>query len=332
MTDSTNAEFSLIDHYFKHRARCRDDVVLGIGDDAAVTTIPDGYQLVSAVDTLVENVHFPGDTNPFDIGYKSLAVNLSDMAAMGAEPAWATLALTVPAVNENWLKQFCDGFFTLAEQYNVQLIGGDTTRGPLTVSVQVMGLVPKGQALTRSGAKPGDRIFVSGQLGDAALALQLLQPRMSQYREINLPVDQQQLIMNRLNRPVPRVGLGIALRNVATAVIDISDGLAADLDHLLTAANVGATIDLEQIPVSKTLKQLQTTVDTQNLIIAGGDDYELCFTVPAEKCQALEAIQQHLSVDVTVIGQIEQTPGSRFRKNGALLTVQRRGYEHFSES
>ncbi|MGD8572612.1 MAG: thiamine-phosphate kinase, partial [Gammaproteobacteria bacterium] len=171
----SETEFSIIDKYFKARALHRDDVVLGIGDDAAITRVPDGFQLVSAVDTLVANVHFPEATTAYDIGYKALAVNLSDMAAMGAEPAWATLALTMPQADEVWLQSFCDGFFTLAEQHNVQLIGGDTTQGPLTLTIQVMGIVPAGQALTRTGAKPGDSIFVSGQLGDAALALRLLQ-------------------------------------------------------------------------------------------------------------------------------------------------------------
>jgi thiamine-monophosphate kinase len=284
------------------------------------------------VDTLVANVHFPGETDAYDIGYKSLAVNLSDMAAMGAEPVWATLALTMPNANENWLKQFCDGFFALAEQYTLQLIGGDTTRGPLTVSVQVMGLAPQGQALTRSGAKPRDRIFVSGQLGDAALALQLLQSQMQQHSGFDLPADQQQSLVSKLNRPEPQVELGMALKGVATAVIDISDGLAADLGHVLTASGVGATVHLDQVPVSNTLKQLQTTVNTQNLVIAGGDDYQLCFTVPAEKLQNIDIIRRQLSIDVTDIGQIDETPGLRMKKNGTLLTIQRSGYEHFSES
>lgn len=332
MTNSTNTEFSLIDRYFKRCTRRRNDVVLGIGDDAAVSMIAQGYQLVTAVDTLVEDVHFPAETDPYDIGYKSLAVNLSDLAAMGAEPTWATLALTVPKPDENWLKRFCDGFSTLADRYNVQLIGGDTTRGPLTVSVQAMGLVPQGQALMRSGAQPGDRIFVSGQLGDAALALQLLQSKFPRYNVMEFSADQHQSLMNKLNRPEPQVELGKALRGIATALIDISDGLAADLGHLLTASGVGATVHFERVPVSSTVKQLQTTIDLQYLVIAGGDDYQFCFTVPDEKLQNVDIIRRQLNINVTDIGQIDETPGLRIKNNGTSLTIQRSGYEHFSES
>ena len=214
----TQSEFSLIDKYFKDRGIFRDDVSLAIGDDAAVTNVPTGFQLITAVDTLVDGVHFPQDSQAIDVGFKALAVNLSDMAAMGAEPSWATLALTMPQVDELWLQQFCDGFFKLANEFNVQLIGGDTTQGPLSVTVQLMGLVPQGEALKRSGANPGDRIFVCGDVGDAALGLQVHQQKLS---SLKLTEKQIQTLLSKLHRPVPRVELGMALRNVASSVIDI---------------------------------------------------------------------------------------------------------------
>ncbi|MGD8641168.1 MAG: thiamine-phosphate kinase [Gammaproteobacteria bacterium] len=324
----SETEFSIIDKYFKARALHRDDVVLGIGDDAAITRVPDGFQLVSAVDTLVANVHFPEATTAYDIGYKALAVNLSDMAAMGAEPAWATLALTMPQADEVWLQSFCDGFFTLAEQHNVQLIGGDTTQGPLTLTIQVMGIVPAGQALTRTGAKPGDSIFVSGQLGDAALALRLLQ----QSSAWDVSASEQEHLLNRLNRPVPRVSLGFALRGIASAAIDISDGLAADLEHILRASKVGATLHLEQIPVSSILQRQSSISALEAIVLGGGDDYELCFTVPPAKVPQLNQIKQQLNISVTEIGHIGEPQGLHLRHQGKEISIEKGGYRHFQPS
>ncbi|WP_455365540.1 thiamine-phosphate kinase [Kaarinaea lacus] len=321
------SEFSLIDRFFKAHGVVRDDVALAIGDDAAVTDIPTGYQLVTAVDTLVNGVHFPVDSHPFDVGHKALAVNLSDLAAMGAEPAWATLALTLPEADERWLQQFCDGFFQLANAFNVQLIGGDTTQGPLSITVQVMGLVPQDKAIKRQGARPGDQIFVSGTLGDAVLGLQIHQGKL----QTNKLTEQQKMVLcDRLYRPVPRVELGIALRGVATSMIDISDGLAADLMHILDASEVGASIEMERLPLSASVQALGDTVDTTTSTLTGGDDYELCFTLPDNRLTKLQDICQQLNIDVTRIGVIEPRRRLRILDRGEEVSLAQRGFEHFS--
>ncbi|MEJ2179129.1 MAG: thiamine-phosphate kinase [Gammaproteobacteria bacterium] len=323
----TRSEFSLIDKFFKDRGVVRDDVTLAIGDDAAVANVPAGFQLITAVDTLVDGVHFPRDSQAFDIGYKALAVNLSDMAAMGAEPAWATLALTMPQVDESWLQQFCDGFFKLADEFNLQLIGGDTTQGPLTVSVQLMGLVPQGEALKRSGAKPGDRIFVSGNVGDAALGLQIQQQNIS---STNLTTEQKQTLLARLHRPEPRINLGIMLRNVASAAIDVSDGLLADLNHMLNASQLGAKIQLECVPISQPMREYGESIDQLALSLAGGDDYELCFTVPESKLAEIQKIHQQLKLKVSEIGVVEEKYGLRLLNKGVAVKRPFKGFEHFS--
>ncbi len=325
----TQSEFFLIDHYFKGRGIVREDVSLSIGDDAAVTEVPAGFELVTAVDTLVNGVHFPEDCQPYDIGYKALAVNLSDMAAMGAEPAWCTLALTMPEADEKWLQNFCDGFFDLAKQFNVQLVGGDTTQGPLTVTVQIMGLVPRGMALTRSGAAPGDKIFVSDTLGDAALGLHVYQNKNFLK---GLDKQQKQALLARLNQPLPRVELGIALRQVASSAIDISDGLLADLNHVLNHSKLGATLHLDRIPVSDTLRSQTNFIDSSSYALYGGDDYEICFTVPQARAAKLLSIISQLSVNVTEIGEVELNPGIRLLNNGAIANLPVRGFEHFSQT
>jgi len=325
----TQSEFSLIDHFFKARGAVRDDVFLAIGDDGAITSVPTGYQLVTAVDTLVNGVHFPVDSKAFDVGYKSLAVNLSDLAAMGAEPAWATLALTMPNADESWLQQFCDGFYQLAEEFNVQLVGGDTTQGPLSVTVQVMGLVPQGLAVLRSGAKSGDAIYVSGCIGDAALGLQIHQQQLALP---SLSRQKSQAFCERLFRPYPRVALGKALRGIASSMIDISDGLAADLNHMLDSSCVGATIEFEKIPVSEQLQAVSESADTTIYIMSGGDDYELCFTVPESKVEKLGEISQQLSINVNRIGIINASTGLCVLKNGVEMKSLHSGFEHFSQT
>ncbi|MCI0504473.1 MAG: thiamine-phosphate kinase, partial [Gammaproteobacteria bacterium] len=286
-------------------------------------------QLVTTVDTLVNAVHFPADSEPFDVGYKAMAVNLSDLAAMGAEPSWATLALTMPAVDESWLRQFCDGFFTPAREFNVQLIGGDTTQGPLSVTVQLMGLVPEGKAIKRSGARAGDRIFVSGTVGDAALGLQIHQKKLSPH---NLTTQQTQALLERLYRPVPRIELGMALRGIATSMIDISDGLAADLIHILEASRAGATIHVEQAPVSAMLRVLGESIDCTASVLGGGDDYELCFSVAPNQVSELSLLSRQLNINVTEIGVIEEFSGLRILHHGAEIKPERRGFEHFTSS
>ena len=322
------SEFSLIDKFFKSTSIRRADVGIGIGDDAAVTTVPAGMQLVTAVDTLVNDVHFPADTSAFSVGHKSLAVNLSDLAAMGAEPAWATLALTMPEADESWIEEFANGFFQLAEKYNVQLIGGDTTQGPLTVTVQVMGLIPEGKTITRGGAKPGDIVYVSGTLGDAAAALYMRNNPL----QVS-PVDMQDL-KDKLNLPEPRVELGMKLRDVATSAIDVSDGLVADLGHVLDASGAGVSLRQQQLPLSSPVSSLIDRVGEDKVlqwVLQGGDDYELCFTAAEERRQDVLTIADEISVLVTEIGVIDSQKQIQLLNKNVCIEITRNGYQHFSK-
>jgi thiamine-monophosphate kinase len=313
------SEFDIIARYFTGKGPCRDDVVLGVGDDAALLAVPAGRQLVVAVDTLVAGRHFPVHTPAFDIGWKALAVNLSDLAAMGATPAWATLSLTMPAVDEAWLQAFADGFFALADQYGVALVGGDTTRGPLSITVQLHGSIQPGKALRRDAAAPGQALFVSGTLGDAAWALQQLKAAGT--------VDA--FALERLNRPEPRVALGELLAGVAAAAIDISDGLLADLGHILDASHCGATLWPERLPASASLQSLPRD-QRQAYQFSGGDDYELCFSVAPERRAELEELLQRHAIAVAEIGAIEAQPGLRCRyADGRIVTPSRHGFDHF---
>ncbi len=318
------SEFDIIKDYFTGQRVKRDDVSLGIGDDAAIITVPHNQQLVIAIDTLVAGVHFLTDSCAEDIAYKALAVNLSDLAAMGAEPAWFTLALTLPKVDSLWLQGFAKGLFTLAEQYKLQLVGGDTTQGPLTISIQVAGYVPFDMALTRSGAKAGDGIYVTGTLGDAALGLRCLQ-RPDEYH-----FDQQAI--NRLNRPQARIEMGLVLREIATACIDVSDGLLADLGHILDASYVGARLDRNAIPLSNSVKRVCDRYEFDYaLALSGGDDYELCFCVAPENDAKLKAIATDSDVSITKIGQIEVKRGISLRDGDKSISVnQAQGFEHFT--
>lgn len=320
---STNVkldEFSLIEKYFKNQKMSRPDVLLGIGDDAALVNIPSNCQLVLSMDTLIEGIHFPSLTSPFDIGYKALAVNLSDLAAMGAEPAWLMLALTLPEVNTQWLDEFTNGLYQLANQFNVQLIGGDTTRGPLAVTIQVHGFVPPHQALCRHGAKVGDKIYVSGTLGDAGLGLQIA------LNNSNLPIQDKLFVLQRLNKPTPRIRLGILLREIATSAIDISDGLLADLNHILKSSHVGAHITAKNIPLSHVLQNLPLA-EAQQLSLTAGDDYELCFTIPPENEKELMLRLYDLEINCCCIGKIEKEPGLRISGfSGDLPSL---GFQHF---
>ncbi len=318
------SELDIIERYFTRKSGHDPALILGIGDDAALLRIPEAMELAVSLDTLVVGVHFPVETQPADIGYKALAVNLSDMAAMGAEPRWATLALTLPEANANWLENFSKGFFELADRYRVQLIGGDTSRGPLSISVQIHGLVQAGTALLRSGARPGDLIYVTGELGDAGLALLLVQ------KKIGLPAEQTARLMMRLNRPEPRVEHGLALRGIASAAIDLSDGLAADLGHILEASKLGATLRLQDLPLSSTLSTMLEQAGGWGLPLSAGDDYELCFTVPRTNQNKLSKVMEQFSCRCTCIGVIEDTPGLRCRlPNGELFEPASSGYRHF---
>lgn len=316
-------EFELIQHYFARQPVARPDVVLGIGDDAAVLDVPPGQQLVVSADMLVAGVHFPENTDAVSIGHKSLAVNLSDMAAMGATPAWFTLNLSLPRADQKWIEEFCTGLFGLARAHDIALIGGDTTRGPLTIGIQIMGLVPHGLALRRTGAQHGDRIYVTGFLGDAALGLMTAQNRLQLPAELNVSV------LARLNRPLPRVAAGLRLRGLATACIDISDGLAADLGHILAASAVGARIHLKCLPLSPAYDVAFEQVGWQ-AALAGGDDYELCFTIPPAQETALREAAAHFGVPCSYIGDIEAEAGLRIvDAQGALYTPGQTGFDHF---
>ncbi len=314
-------EFSLIERYFAHSTIQRGDVALAVGDDAALVSVPEGCELVVSVDTLIAGCHFPGQTPPQAVGHKALAVNLSDLAAMGAEPAWATLALTLPGVDEAWLEAFSSGFFQLARHHQVQLIGGDTCRGPLSLTVQIMGWVPRGEALRRSGAEVGDLVYVTGQIGDAGLGLKLVQGATA-------AVDGGGYFVERLNRPTPRVDVGRALRGVASAAIDISDGLVADLGHILTQSGVGAVLRVEALPVAEAVKSAGEP--WWQWPLTAGDDYELCFTVPAAKRERVETLALASGCRCSCIGEIVAGRGVRLAlADGREVEMDQQGYRHF---
>lgn len=314
------AEFDLIAR-IRARARSRDDVVLGIGDDAALLRVPAGKLLVIATDTLNSGVHFPHDTAPTDIGWKALAVNLSDLAAMGAQPAWCTLSLSLPHGDAGWLDGFLDGFLALADQHGVALVGGDTTRGPLSVCVTVHGLVADGMALRRDGARVGDDIWITGTLGDAAAAL--VQWRAGGAADPALRA--------RLDRPVPRVATGLALAGVAHACIDVSDGLLADLGHVCAASGIGADVELDALPASDGLRARFNEDARHALQAAGGDDYELCFAAASDQRKFIERISQEAGVAITRIGRIIDGAGVRaLMPDGSEWLPPRAGYAHFA--
>lgn len=316
------SEFDVISRYFGRATDARDDVLLGIGDDAALLSVPAGKVLAVSVDTLVAEVHFRADDAPADLGYKALAVNLSDLAAMGAEPAWATLALTLPAVDETWLKGFAGGFAELAKVFGVQLVGGDLTRGPLSVTVQVHGLVPKDEALTRAGARPGDLVCVTGTFGDAALALD---------RDALPPGPERSYVEGRLHRPSPRVREGTLLRVSASAAVDVSDGLLADLGHILESSGVGATVQADAVPLSESLRRTVDPDTARRLALAGGEDYELCFTVGPADLPALQAaVAERGLAALACIGTVDADPGLRcLDGQGRPLRMEQPGYRHF---
>ena len=311
------SEFDLIKRYFTRPA---PSAMLGVGDDAALLQVSDGKVLAVSTDMLVCDTHFFADADPFLLGHKTLAVNLSDMAAMGAVPRWATLALSLPDADEAWLEKFSAGFFAMADMHGVELVGGDTTRGPLNLSVTIMGEVEASLALRRNGAKVGDEIWVSGRLGDAALALAHLKGR------IVLAGDEFSACASALHRPVPRVALGRALLGIATSAIDISDGLLADLGHILAASNVGAELDFGSLPVSVVMQNHFDGMIARQCLLAGGDDYELCFTAPVSRHTEVLTIGMKL----TCIGRIVAGQGCIVRDEaGNNIVLESAGYDHF---
>ncbi len=321
---SVITEFDLIRQYFADITPSRSDVSLGIGDDAALVNVPPRNQLAISVDTLVSGVHFFASVSPENLGHKALAVNLSDLAAMGAEPAWATLALTLPESDAAWLEGFAHGFASLAKRTGVQLIGGDTTRGPLSVTVQVLGLVPDDRAMRRQGACVDDGIYVTGSLGDAALYLRLLASG-------SVPPFDVEGLRQRLERPEPRVEAGLALRGLASSAIDISDGLLADLGHILEAGGLGASVYLERLPLSAQFAEWLGESDDWSPAVAGGDDYELCFTAPIGREPEIHQLAIDLGLRIDRIGAIEKASGLRvWRPDGTPWMDARTGFDHFS--
>lgn len=321
-------EFSLIARYFDRVKNRRHDVETGIGDDCAVLNLnlAEKKMLTISTDTLVVGNHFLPDIDPADLACKALAVNLSDLAAMGAEPAWLTLALTLPHVDEAWLSSFSDSLFTQLNYYDMQLIGGDTTRGPLSMTLGIHGFVPVGRALKRSGAKPGDWIYVTGTPGDSAAGLAILQDKLI----VRSPEDARYLLTRHL-RPVPRVLQGQALRGLASAAIDISDGLIADLGHILQASGCGARINLEALPLSPALSSHVAQSQALRWALAGGEDYELCFTVPELNRGALEVAIGHLGAPFTCIGQVNSETGKiQLLQDGKPVDLELQGYDHFA--
>jgi thiamine-monophosphate kinase len=326
-------EFELIERYFRSAAGQMPEqhgVALGIGDDAAVLDLPAGRQLVAAIDTLVEGRHFPVGCAPRSVGHRALAVNLSDLAAMGAEPKWLLLALTLPSADAAFLDEFSQGLFELARQYGVVLVGGDTTAGTLSMSVQVLGSVPAGEAITRSGGSPGDLLYVSGTPGDAAAGLQHLLQARPEGANDNLTDVHMQYLLQRFLFPEPRVELGLALRGLASACIDVSDGLAADAGKLAAASGCGASIEVERLPLSAALLRSTDAARAAAYALTGGDDYELCFTVPPARRAAFEARLANVKCRVTCIGRLDEKLSLRVMRDGTPVDCDTRGYDHFT--
>ena len=318
---SPPSEFSLIQRYFEQLTPPRDDVKLGIGDDCALLQCPADQVLAVSIDTLVEGVHFFADVDVQTLGHKSLAVGLSDLAAMGATPAWFTLALSLPEIDEDWLRDFSQGLAALASEYNIQLVGGDTTRGPLTISIQVHGFVKQEQALCRAGAQVGDLIYVTGTLGDAGAALQI---KLQQLDEPLLNKHDHTYLQQRLQQPSPRITIGQQLSGLASSAIDISDGLLADLGHILDKSHVGAKLDLTQLPLSPALQKIDKETAIQ-LALNSGDDYELCFTISPENAAKL-AVESYQCIGIITndTGIIES------EQHGKHSKLKGKGYDHFT--
>jgi thiamine-monophosphate kinase len=319
-------EFELINRYFKGRGITRRDVNLGIGDDCALVTVPPNCQLAVTTDTLVAGVHFFDDISPRALGHRVLAVNLSDLAAMGAEPTWVSVALTLPSIDQQWIEEFAEGMHEIAEYFNVQIIGGDTTQGPLSITVCAKGTVPEGKALRRSGAKVGDWIFVTGPLGDAGLAIEV--------RKQGLKIEPEHLkyINNRFDFPTPRVAAGQVLRGLASSAIDISDGLLADLAHILDMSHVSATINIDSIPASDAMRSSLDFEQQLRFILNYGDDYELLFTVPDNKKSMLDLNLRQYGVDAKCIGQIKSGDGKiELFHQGEKFNFEQHGFEHFAK-
>lgn len=316
------SEFELIARHFTRPAT---SARLGVGDDAALLGPQPGMELAVTTDMLLAGRHFLPDDDPARLGHKTLAVNLSDLAAMGAQPRWALLALALPEADEDWLAAFSRGFFALAQRHGVELVGGDTTRGPLNLCVTLLGEVEAGRALTRTGARPGDEIWVSGSLGGAALGL------AHRLGQVQLPSHSAEACLERLHAPEPRVALGRALLGVASAAIDVSDGLLADLGHLLARSGVAAVVDFGRLPAHPAVAARPSDPVARRCLLAGGDDYELCFTAPPARAGDVEAAARAAGVAVTCIGHIQAGEGLQLLgADGVPMPIVEHGYDHFA--
>jgi thiamine-monophosphate kinase len=320
-------EFELIDRFFARatdRAGQRPDVILGVGDDAALLHLPADTDLVAAVDTLVAGRHFPLDSDPRSIGHRALAVNLSDIAAMGATPAWATLALTMPSADTAWLEGFSAGFRQLAAEHGVALVGGDTTAGPLTISVQILGYVESGSALRRGGGHAGDILAVTGTLGDAGAGLALLNGRLAAHDRA--AADE---LVRRFEYATPRVAFGAIARGIASAAMDISDGLAGDLPKLAIASNLAAHVHVERLPLSRAMQALVPATEAREFALTAGDDYELLLAVPHGRLDELAAAARQLNLTLSPIGELRPGNGITWSCDGRPYVPDGRGHDHF---
>ncbi|GGY74267.1 thiamine-monophosphate kinase [Cellvibrio zantedeschiae] len=327
-------EFELIREFFQREQadllledKAQASVILGIGDDCALLQIPANQQLATSVDTLVADVHFPADAKPEDIAERALRTNLSDLAAMGAEPLWFTLALTLPKssnyVSEEWLRGFSRGLFRAANKYEIVLVGGDTTSGPLSITIQVMGAVESHHAMRRDGASIGDFVCVTNSLGDGAAALAVMQNRLA------LNADHEHYLRERFYRPTPRLIESGLLKGIASAALDISDGLVADLNHICEASDLGAVIDVENLPLSPALLAVGDLQQARTWALSGGDDYELCFTVSPEKMPELAMLIAQEKINATVVGEIVAGVGVQCELEGEAYELTAQGYQHF---
>jgi thiamine-monophosphate kinase len=317
-------EFNLITTYFVNRQTQRKDVQLSLGDDSALVTSPESVQIAISTDTLVEGTHFLEHANPAWVAHKALASNLSDLAAMGASPAWVSLALTLPEPDEMWLAPFSESFFELANYFNIQLIGGDTTKGPLSITLTVQGFVPEGKAMRRDNAKVGDWIYVTGTLGDSAAGLQVVLDETKRAKPHAEELEKRHYLAT------PRLVVGQALRDVASACLDISDGLMSDLHHIMEASNVGAVIDVDSIPLSDELKAFcSDDTEALQLALTSGEEYELCFCVPEEHKGQMDTLLAYSGTTPTCIGQIRSGDELVLEQQGKKLDWQLSGYDHF---
>ncbi|MDE1262769.1 thiamine-phosphate kinase [Vibrio aestuarianus] len=319
-----SGEFNLINRYFSNRQPQRKDVFLALGDDCALVKPPENVRIAISTDTLVAGTHFLIDANPAWVAHKALASNISDLAAMGATPAWVSFALTMPNPDEAWLKPFCDAFFELANYYNIQLIGGDTTKGPLSLTLTVQGFVPQEQALLRSGAKVGDWVYVTGDLGDSKAGLDIILDNALRAKPFALELEKRHYLST------PRILAGQALLNLASAAIDISDGLVSDIKHILERSQVGVSLDVATLPLSQELLQFADSLETaQQYALTSGEEYELCFTVPEQNKGSIESALAHCGCKVSCIGQIRPQGTFELHHQGKVLNWQLNGYDHF---